>query len=433
MTTRNRIATAAALIAGAAATPLPAQLASPSTPALGLGDNFTAAARGYAAVAWNPAGLAMAGNPAWSMTLVTPRGTGGMGPVTLAELAEWQDIVVPADVRQRWLAEIQAQGGQTGTGGLDATWVGLQIGPVAVQASTSGRMITDLAPGMAQLVMFGNADAQGAPQTISLAGSTVNAELYSTIGISYAIPFAIGGPGARLSAGITAKYTVGHLLAIGGESIGQATASPLAMDMSFPILHSPTDASTGNGGSGFGLDLGIGYELGNSTFALAVHNIVNTFAWDTDALVYRPGTMKFSRQETVTADFDEQPIGTAPAALRQLVDDRTFRPSFSAGAMHRVSPGLMVTADARFGGDGGMQTRPNTHIGAGAEYRIVRWFPVRAGAAYVQHGANNAGFQYGGGIGVGIGGYNVSVSLLRRNMDAGVENVFMFSLLSVGH
>jgi hypothetical protein len=433
MKTTTTVAAVAVWLLGAAP-PATAQLASPSTPALGLGDNYTAAARGYSAVAWNPAGLALTGNPAWSLTLVTPRGIAGIGPVTLADLAEWQDAVVPMDVRQRWLADISAAGGQTGTGGFDATWLGLQIGPFALQGSTSARAVSDIAPGFAQLIMFGNADAQGVPQTIGLAGSSLDMNVYSTMGVSYAMPFAVGAPGSLLSVGVTAKYTAGHFMALGDESAGQATASPLALQLSFPLVHSPVGdgADFGNSGGGFGFDVGVGYELDNMTFGLAVQNLVNTFAWRLDDLTYRPARVSFSQDQEFISDFEEQPVSSAPAALRGMVDDMTFRPSVAAGAMMRYTPELMITADARFGAAGGMATRATTHLGAGAEYRLLPWLPLRAGAAYLQETAGNSGVQFGGGLGISVGGYNVSASFVRRSMDLGTANVVMFSLLSFG-
>src|SRR5919199_3719364 len=77
----TRLSSAAAIIALAcAAHPAAAQLPSASAVALGSGDNYTALARGYNAVAWNPAGLAMPGNPGFSLTILPVRGSGGLRP-----------------------------------------------------------------------------------------------------------------------------------------------------------------------------------------------------------------------------------------------------------------------------------------------------------------------------------------------------------------
>jgi hypothetical protein len=431
-----RLVAIAATLTVLLAAPAAAQLASPSTPALGVGDNFTAAARGYAAAAWNPAGLVMTGAPAWSLALLTPRGIAGFGPVTLGDLSDWQGREVPRSTREQWLGRIRARGGQSGTGGFDATWLAIQVGPVAVQAATSGRAVSDITPGVAELLMFGNADDGGAPQDIDLAGSSLNMNAFSTVAASYALPFVLRDGAARLSVGATLTYTVGHLLVIGRESTGSATADPIAVDMTFPLVHTAlgddNDTFSANGGGGGGIDIGLGYEEGSLSLGVTVRNVVNTFRWDADRLRYRAGTVDFSEQDSFGSDFDSQPLAAAPPALRGLVNDMTFRPAVAAGAMLRQSAGLTLMADARFGGAGGLATGRGTHVGGGAEYRVLAWLPVRAGIAFVQPGEGPAGVQFSGGVGVQLGSYDMSASVARRSAGAGAHNVVMVSLLSLG-
>src|SRR5207253_3073963 len=78
-----------------------AQLPSSSTRALGMGDNATASAVGFNAVAWNPALLGLPNNPKGSFTLLPLRGIAGLGPVKLADIADYSDKFVPASVREQ--------------------------------------------------------------------------------------------------------------------------------------------------------------------------------------------------------------------------------------------------------------------------------------------------------------------------------------------
>src|SRR5919206_5228981 len=108
----TRLSRAAAIIALAcAAHPAAAQLPSASAVALGTGDNYTALARGYNAVAWNPAGLAMPGNPGFSLTILPVRGSGGLSPITLSDVADFSGTTIPDDVKASWLERIAAAGG----------------------------------------------------------------------------------------------------------------------------------------------------------------------------------------------------------------------------------------------------------------------------------------------------------------------------------
>ena len=76
-----------------------------SAAAAGMGGNYTAVARNFNAVAWNPANLGMTGNSRFSLAL-SPQFGLGTGPVTLADLKEYEGVVVPANVREAWLQKI---------------------------------------------------------------------------------------------------------------------------------------------------------------------------------------------------------------------------------------------------------------------------------------------------------------------------------------
>lgn len=434
--TRRRLATVLALLAaGITAVPAAAQLSSASTAALGMGDNYTAAARGYSAIAWNPAGLALRGNPGMSFTALTLRGIAGLDPITLSDLVEYEDRLVPDLIKQAWLTRVENRGGQSGMAGFDSNWLALSVGPFGLQVSTSARTAANISPGIAELIMFGNVAADGEPRTISLSGSTLDVTGYTTVGASWGHALTIGGL-TRLALGVTAKYTVGHVVARGIESTGTATADPLMIQMQFPILHSgmggdEDDEFEPNSGSGFGLDLGVGYELGPWTFAGTVQNVINTFEWDASLLRFRPGELLFDA-DSREASFDEVPLDQAPAALRALVGDLEFKPILAAGAQFQPTDQLRVTADLRTGSADGLVVQPSSHAGAGIEYRLLGFLPVRAGAALISYGADRSGFQIGGGIGIDVLGFSLGASALRRDTDLGVDNVVQFTFLGRG-
>lgn len=432
-------ATIAAALSGAAAlalmsAPAAAQLASPSTAALGMGDNYTAAARGYAAAAWNPAGLGLTGNPGFSLTIGTARGIAGLGPITLGDLKDYENTLVPAPVKQQWLDAVRSEGRQSGTGGGDVTLFGAQLGPLAVQLSTTVRAVTDMSPGVVELLLFGNADEEGNPKAIDLAGSDLDMNAYSTGAVSFGKAFTLASD-ARVAVGATAKYTMGHLLAIGAGSTGATTAQPIGVQFAFPLVHTDfgdDEASIDvNNGSGLGLDIGLGYETGMWTFALTAQNLVNTFEWDASRLQYRDGSLIFNESERETS-FDAQPLSAAPPAVQRMVEDMTFKPSLAAGAMMHYADDLRLTADARFGSTDGMTARAPGQVGAGAEYDLLSFMPVRVGVAWVQPRDGDSGFQFGGGLGIRLGQFNIAASALRRSTGLATDSHVMVSVISVG-
>jgi hypothetical protein len=425
-------ALAAALLFGNVAAPLAAQLANPIPAAGGMADNYTAVARGYAAVAWNPAALGLSDGPQASALIGAVRGLAGMGPVTISELVDYEGRLLPLDVRQRWLADIRREGGQAGAAGFDVTWAGFQAGRFAAQVSTSARSVSDISPGMAELILFGNADEQGNARALEFDGSVVDANMYSTAALSFGMPLPTS-VSTRIALGVTAKYVLGHAVAVSEPSRGRSTSDPITMDLSFPIAYTPVVYDGDNywirAGGGFGVDVAATMATGPWVVAAVVQNVLNTFEWDYGRMRYRPLELVFS-EATVETASEWEPMANAPPALRELVDDATFRPTLSVGAAFRQSAALMVAADARVGSTRGMATRPPVHAGAGVEVQPLSWLPLQAGAAYVSLGEGRSGVQLAAGAGVRLGTFLISGSATRRSVGLGGENMLMVSLLS---
>ncbi|HUP90448.1 MAG TPA: DUF5723 family protein [Longimicrobiales bacterium] len=404
-----------------------AQLPSASTRALGMGDNFTAVARGFASVSWNPAMLGMPGNPGASLTLLPLRGVAGLGPVKLADIADYSDKFVPASQRESWLQAIETEGSEQGNAGADVTFIAAQIGRLGVQAGTVVRAVSNLSPGAAELLFFGNAGRTGQPRSFNLAGSRIQSHAVSTVGLSYAIPFGKSDAPRQSSFGITAKYTIGHALLLGQDEGSTVTADP-SLSVKFPLVSTSEDDFNGfnvNGGNGVGVDVGFATRSGKVTIAAAVKNVVNTFKWDETHLRFRPGTATFD-QNNKTSQFDEQAFTTAPANLRQMVEDAKYKPVIAAGVGLEVSPKLTVSADARMrAGDTTIEEEPKMHIGAGAEFRVVPLLPIRVGAAIV-----TGGYQIGAGVGLNLGPLNLGLSVASRKGDLGTDVVTMVTLVS---
>lgn len=413
-----------------AAAPAAGQSASASAAALGMGDNYTAAARGYNAVAWNPAALGLVDAPGFSLTVLALRGGNGLAPVTLGDLADWADQVVPDAVRRDWLTRIAADGAQRGSGEVEATWLALQVDRLAFQASTSVRARTDVSPGVAELIMFGNGGSDGFAREIDLSGSTLGARAWSTLAASLAVPWK--AEMGIASIGATVTYTVGHVLASGEPSTGNATASPAGVRMEFPLVQTSFDEFRASAGGGFGLDVAAAFQGERWTVSAVRHNIASSFRWDVDRLEYRPLGVSLSEDDAQTRT-DAVPLTEAPAELRDRIAGLGFRPSWAFGAAFRPSDRFLATADARFAETDDMMARPLRHLGAGAEVAVLPWLPVRAGGAHRQDAAGDDVWQVAGGFGVRAGPWGVNAAVAREvSSRLGGSTVFMLSLTSLG-
>ena len=433
MRARGRFRFALGVVLLIVARPASGQLPSPSTAALGMGENFTAAARGFASVSWNPALLGIHTNDGASLTLLTGRGLNGIGPVTLSDLSDYADALVPVGVKQDWLAQIVESGSQRGTGGIDATWAAMHIGRFGFQVSSSVRALMDVSPGVAQLVLFGNVDESGNAAPIDFAGSAVDVAAYSTVAASIAQPITLELGASRLSFGVTGKYTVGHVLARGDESQGSADPD-YSMELRFPLVHTSLngDSIEFNSGSGFGIDAGVALHSGSWTVGASVQNITNTFEWDASKLRYRPLRI-VAENGSITTETEARSFDEAPADVQQTIEELTFGRGYAAGIAYEPNTRLKLAADARVADDDGMVTGPTRHIGAGAQFKLTNWLPLRAGGALIELGEGNGGHQFAGGLGINLGGWNLAASaMLRRTDRYGSDTVLMATLFGTG-
>src|SRR5690606_25871553 len=148
-------------------------------------------------------------------------------------------------------------------------------------------------------------------------------------------------------------------------------------------------------GSGWGVDVGAGLEAGMWTFAAVVQNVYNAFAWNPRSLRYRPLSLSIDGAET-DSETEAVSCAQAPADVQQRIADYGFAPVIALGAMVRPSQRLALTGDFRRTSETGMTTGPVLHAGAGLQYRLVSWLPVRLGGAMVSLGEDDTGYQIAG-------------------------------------
>ena len=111
------------------------QLTAASPSVLGTANNYSALARGFTAIALNPARLAMPGNPGFSLTFLPVEAKAGLSGMKLSEIAAFDNMSIPASVRQEWLNSVIEDGGFELRTDVSATGLALSIGPVGLQIS----------------------------------------------------------------------------------------------------------------------------------------------------------------------------------------------------------------------------------------------------------------------------------------------------------
>lgn len=414
-----------AILAAPSARPAWAQLPDASGAALGLGDNYTALARGRNAVVWNPAGLGMPNNPTFSLAISPLRGVGTIGPITPKDLVQIGDRALTHAEKLDWLGRIRSAGQQQGTLGAGLTYLSLNVGRLALQVSSSMDGLVDLSPEASELLLFGNAGLTGAARPYSLEGSSFNVAATSTAALSYGHPLNLL-PGQNLAVGVTVKYTVGHLLFNGHDAGSGFSADPLGAAIVFPVIHTDTTSRSWNNGSGYGLDIGAAWESGPLMVGIALQNVVNTFAWDESKLFYLPGSVLITSDST-DSDFDSHAVAGAPAEIRSrasaVADEFRYHPHLALGGAFRALPILTVVGELRHRRGDAFSMRSATHAGIGAELRPLRWIPLRGGYTKIP-----GGYQVSGGLGLEFGVVNLQLSAAHSDGDLGQGGIGMFVL-----
>lgn len=410
------------LVSLIAAAPIGAQLPSASAAALGAGDAYTALARGFNAVAWNPAGLAMTGNPRFSMTLLPVRAVGSFGPVSLKDLKDYEGVVVPADVKEAWLQKIEEEGSQSAAFQAGVTELGLSIGSFAVHVGTQATVVADMGPGAMELLFFGNAGRTGEPRPITGEGSAAVGVASTTVGLSFGKTIS-GTPGSKLAIGVTGKYTMGHGLFVATDAGTNITASPIAGEVLFPTVMPITDEDRGatiNNGNGIGFDLGLGLERGPWTFGFAVQNVFHTFKWDASNFEFQ---RNYWNIDTDSSDTETYPLESSPE-LTRIIEDLRFKPVIAAGAAWKPAGRITLSGDLRMRTDeDGLEGGPKRFLGLGAEFRVLPGLPLRVGGA-----STSEGTMLTAGAGLSIGFFNLTGAYGVSQGDGGSDPVAALTL-----
>jgi hypothetical protein len=441
-----RVAAAGMLVSWIAPPTVAAQQLNTSAAAAGLGGNFTARARGYDAVAWNPANLGLPGNPGFSLAILPASASFTLDPITLGDIKSVQNQKAPNTVsrttRQEWLDKVTAAGGEKGTpsGG---TSIALSAGPFALQLGMTFFGTVNLNPDAVQAILFGNVAPDGTVRTLSFKNSKYDGGGVTTAALSYGHAFGQQKAGSGILAfGATVKMIGGNIVSIGrdaGSNInanGGTISFPSVGTRSFQDCHddtgqikpgcTPMTGPGGFNGNGFGADIGVSWLRDKLGLSAAIQNVFNTFAWDESGLSYRPGSGQFDVNGDTT-DFDQRPFANAPAALKSAIANYKLRPTISAGLAYDATKWLTISADARqqMADDQAIAIGPKTSVGAGVEYRGIPMLSLRGGADYI-----TGGTAFSVGAGLRFGRYELGAAIATQQGDNKGTSVFvnLFSL-----
>ncbi|MEO7999256.1 MAG: DUF5723 family protein [Gemmatimonadaceae bacterium] len=384
-----------------------------------MAGNYTAAARGFDAIRYNPANLAIGESKSFGLSLLSASVNSGINPIKFSDFKANQNTLVPVSTRERWLQQI---GSGREEGGTDAelSLVAFNIKNFGAQVGVVGGGEVNLNQDAAEAILFGNAGRTGSAKSFNFSGSNANGSLFGVGAVSLGIPVSKNRNGDQVAFGVTAKYIRG--IAAARASDNGSTTTPDDITVECPAIY--TDSThVGNAGSGFGVDLGLSWAKAGMTYSVTARNVVNSFKWSTDAFTARPGGFRFDGTNN-NSNFDEVPYGQAPATMRADFEAEKFKPEIAAGVARR-SGDLLLTLDGSQRLGDGINLSPKMHVGVGAEYAGLSVLTLRAGAAAITNG-----YQAAAGFGLRAGGMEISVGAMTRSVSGKGETGFVLNLLS---
>jgi len=408
---------------------LQAQLADPSTRALGMGGAYTALARGYEAVAWNPAMLAAVGRPGFTIDLPHLNVEFGSNAYGLSDVKKYANTYLTTSDKQTLLDKIK-DSTLTIRSLLGVAPFGLSIGPVGLLVSEAGQMSVGVGKSAVQLALFGNAPS-GNSSLFTARGSNGMAWAATTIAGSFALP--IPSPLGHLAVGATYKYVIGNFIGTGADLGSQVAFNPLfsATEAGEAVYtnyetncgsFSPFKSGMcgGRAGTGWGVDLGGTLQLAGRgiTLSAVLVNVLGSMKWDESRLYYdytmHADSQTASGQVLTLADSSAtlktaSQIAADPAAQalkNSLLANANFAKLARVGAALRSGP-FTVAGDLQVRLKQGLDQQPSQLVSVGGEFRLLSILAFRGGASSDFAGAT----AFGGGLGLNLLGINIDGSV----------------------
>ncbi|HPF34548.1 MAG TPA: DUF5723 family protein [Candidatus Krumholzibacteria bacterium] len=364
--------------------------------AMGMGNAGTAAARGLAAVDWNPANLVMNRKGEVNVGLASVAVDVHNNSFSLDRYNQVTGAVLTEADKQVLLGDIPMDG-LILDANVRASALGFCAGSFAFSlqgiAGGSGTLDRDFF----DLILMGNSIGQ----SFSFDDTDGEASAMAAATLSWATPL-VTRRTHRLSLGVNARYLHG----LYDFRVESATGG---ISTDFDAVKGEAEASyvTSRGGTGWAMDLGMTLQAPRGwTFGLAVDNLAGALNWDTDVERHVWSATADSINAS-TDDIEDQVVESeSTAAGDPYTSDLPGR--LRVGASNRLGM-ILYAADVAMP----LDDRPaagGTELSVGVELQIASWFRPRFGAAT----GGPAGRRSSVGLGLGLGPLRWDVAVANQ-------------------
>lgn len=379
---KTMIKTGALVVAGlAVAQPASAQFGA-SLQGAGMAGAYVGLARGHEALHWNPANLALAGGPTWSVQLPNLFANAGIVGPDAADL-KYFGTTDPTDAqRAELLGKIN---GQMELGGsVELPLIGLQVGNFAVGVKTAAVVNSSLSKELVDLFLYtkqhGDIDFNKINE-YRVGNTAFRDSRHTTVQAAYGRSF------GAFSVGLGGRYVM-------GQELQRGRVFEPEVDLDAGTFHLPVMSVRATSGTGYGLDAGVAFQpRAGLTLSASVENVVQQMTWD-DQLELRQARFSSDEIGDLTAteltdrlaarplDGDAVDLQTYEVA-KDLFNESYFPRVLKVGAGWESNSTSLGVTYAATQGKGDLHAGWPSYVALGVEQRLplLRFLAVRGGYA----------------------------------------------------
>ncbi len=347
-----------------------------------MGGAFTALASGVDAGKFNPANLGLADHRKTGVEFVGVGVNLNNNAFTLDDYNKYTGAFLTDSDKEYILGQIPIEGLQL-KADVEVTAMSISSGSMALNVTGFGVADINLSKDIFDLVLNGNTYAD----TIDVTGSYSNAYSYASAGLSYGMPIYSAGS-RQLAIGATFSYLRGIAIEEVVELEGMAATMATGFEGSGRLV-----AHTATGGKGYGLDLGAALQL-NKSYAIGVRlkNVLGSITWNNDTEEHG----YIFNFDTMTVDNMDDDYVTSDDYTRDIGSFSTSLPRVLTVGVAKTSGKLLFAADWEQGLQSKTGSSTTPLVSLGAEYKLIPFFPLRAG--FQTGGERNTAISFGSGL-----------------------------------
>ncbi len=365
---------------------------------LGMGGAFTAVARNYRSLSYNPANLGLRDNYGSSLEMFSIGVDINNNSFSYGDYNKYSGAYLTDEDKKDIIDNIPSEGLSVDLS-LEARAISFSVNSFAFSTGAEGISDFTLPKDPLELILYGNAIMP------NLDLSTTKGEAYGVgdIAFGYGYPV-IEWEDGEFSVGGTLHYLKGFLYEKIVQADGYAETGDTAITAAGNMI-----VKSAMGGSGYSFDLGVATRFKTDyVFSFSITNLYNKINWkDKTELTY----FDFELNPLNANSIDNDSIATSSDTTITTEAFGSKRPAYIKMGLSSSYKNILWDLDYQQGFSNTPITSTTPQLSTGIEYRGINWLPLRSGISL----GGPRGSYYAVGFGLDLGPYNFDLAIANKN------------------